>query len=637
MDESSDTGMGEDCVGGAFSLPCDVCRRRKVRCSKTWPCSNCQRNRAKCTYDNSRQLLKRPSKVDDLNERVARLESLIQNLSRQGGTDVENSNRVCANSIEVMARNIRRNVNWDDAEQNQAGDGALISDDGRSRYLSNTFWATMYDEITNFKIILEDEQNNQGQHPSLPGAAVIQPTTWDRPYLTEETGDHLIRAFINHVDPFIRLIHVPKFFLDLNHFRRKVLLNPDQFEVELYAIYGLAVLSLSVHDVAKLGFEKSVLVADCKRYVESGLTWLKVTTTHDTSVLRIFLHFITLMFWTGEMVHANSLLGVAISIAYRLGVHRDGAQFHLPPLQVEMRRRMWHHIELLDAWSIENIGTETLLVPGLSDTMLPLNADDASWDISPFSSSPPKGQVGFTDMTIALIQYEVAAILKTVLKHGASKKDSDDKRFFEFHAQLFQQSKEKLEVTYLKHLDSSDIKQRLARHVAELGLSQIKLTQKRMGGKRVPPSEHADQMPEYEKNLYEESMEYCKKTRELIQEYEPYHFGWAILLQFSWHSLATMLSTVLRYHSLSDTPESRANRSRISGLFKDRVTIGYVSGNNNLWRLITQLCSELHHLELLDQTKNDEHGDHESTLFDLMTYLNGQVYVDDLALSEESR
>ncbi|RFU78375.1 hypothetical protein TARUN_3897 [Trichoderma arundinaceum] len=498
MDESSDAGMGEGVAGGPFSLPCDVCRRRKVRCSKTWPCSNCERNSVRCTYDNSRQLLKRPSKVNDLNNRVARLESIIQYLSRQDRqerNETDSSSRVSTNSVEAMARNIRQSFKWDEPE-NQVADGTLVYDTSCSRYLSRTFWATMYDEIANLKTMLDDEKNSPGQHLSLPGTVILQPDAWDRPYVTEETSDFLVRAFINYVDPFIRLIHVPKLLLDLNHFRRKVLRNPELLEIELYAIYGLATLSLTAQEVVELGLDKSAFVARCKRYVENGLTWLKVTTTHDVCGLRILLHFITLMFWTGEMVHANSLLGVAISVAHRLGVHR--AQFHLLPFQAEMRRRMWHHIELLDSWSIENLGTETLIVPGLSDAVLPLNVDDASWDISPFASSIPEPQTGFTNMTIALIQYEVAALAKTVLKHGASKKGTGDTSFCDFHAQLFQQSKEKLETTYLKHLDRSDIKQRLALHIAELRLSQIKLTQKRMGAKVVRPPDHADPVSQYE-------------------------------------------------------------------------------------------------------------------------------------------
>lgn len=147
MDEISDAGIGDELVGGSFSLPCDVCRRRKVRCSKTWPCSNCQRSSVRCTYDNSRQLLKRPSRVTDLTDRVGRLESLVLSLSRQGRTDVENPSRPSAKSIEVMAHSIRQDVKWNDFDQNLARDGTLIFDSTRCRYLSNTFWATMYDEV----------------------------------------------------------------------------------------------------------------------------------------------------------------------------------------------------------------------------------------------------------------------------------------------------------------------------------------------------------------------------------------------------------------------------------------------------------------------------------------------------------
>lgn len=154
-----------------------------------------------------------------------------------------------------------------------------------------------YLQIANLKIMLEDEENNSKHPLPLPGAILTPPVAWDRPYVTEETSDILIKSFFSHVDPFIRLIHAPKFFLDLNRFRRKVLANSEQFEVELYAIYGLAMLSLTVPEVEKLGFDKPVFSADCKRYIENGLTWLGVTTSHDVSILRILLHFIVSLTW----------------------------------------------------------------------------------------------------------------------------------------------------------------------------------------------------------------------------------------------------------------------------------------------------------------------------------------------------
>jgi hypothetical protein len=66
-------------------LPCVDCRRRKVRCSKTEPCMNCQRFGVECVYEEQTRLVSRrtPSTNDQLVRRVAELEELVRNISRQ--------------------------------------------------------------------------------------------------------------------------------------------------------------------------------------------------------------------------------------------------------------------------------------------------------------------------------------------------------------------------------------------------------------------------------------------------------------------------------------------------------------------------------------------------------------------------
>lgn len=43
-----------------------------------------------------------------------------------------------------------------------------------------------------------------------------------------------------------------------------------------------------------------------------------------------------------------SLLGVAVRIAQRMGLHRDGRALGLPPVQAEERRRVWWQLQYLE-------------------------------------------------------------------------------------------------------------------------------------------------------------------------------------------------------------------------------------------------------------------------------------------------
>src|ERR1700733_1631339 len=66
-----------------YELPCSICRRRRVRCSKTLPCDNCVRAGALCSYDDPNRSSRRPSRHTELSVRMARVESLVRNASQQ--------------------------------------------------------------------------------------------------------------------------------------------------------------------------------------------------------------------------------------------------------------------------------------------------------------------------------------------------------------------------------------------------------------------------------------------------------------------------------------------------------------------------------------------------------------------------
>jgi Fungal Zn(2)-Cys(6) binuclear cluster domain len=154
-----------------FSLnprSCVTCRKRKVKCDKKHPCSNCSRAHIDCIFPAPGRAPRKPRKPQDpdLAERLRRLESLVQSLGTQedespkdttdaGTTDAEGVKEEETNDQKIA----RVKKEWkslmkaraEDEEKNGTPDvdnltnrfGALISGEGRSRYITPGLWASL--------------------------------------------------------------------------------------------------------------------------------------------------------------------------------------------------------------------------------------------------------------------------------------------------------------------------------------------------------------------------------------------------------------------------------------------------------------------------------------------------------------
>jgi hypothetical protein len=120
------------------------------------------------------------------------------------------------------------------------------------------------------------------------------------------------------------------------------------------------------------------------------------------------------------------MTGLAIRIAHGMGIDRDGELFNLRPLEVELRRRVWHQISLLDLRSSEARG---VFPTHLSyDTKLPLNINDS--DLGPDTKVYPEPRVGLTDMTVSLVRLEFCEVTRRL--HKTSSMAAKEKMIEEF-------------------------------------------------------------------------------------------------------------------------------------------------------------------------------------------------------------
>ena len=111
------------------------------------------------------------------------------------------------------------------------------------------------------------------------------------------------------------------------------------------------------------------------------------------------------------------MTGLLIRMAQSLGLQRDGENFpNLIPYEIEMRRRLWWAVCLLDIRASEDQGTEITITRDSFDTKLPSNIRDA--DIDPDIKESPPIQQEITEITAAQTCYKMCQVTREMVAPG---------------------------------------------------------------------------------------------------------------------------------------------------------------------------------------------------------------------------
>jgi Fungal specific transcription factor domain len=109
-----------------------------------------------------------------------------------------------------------------------------------------------------------------------------------------------------------------------------------------------------------------------------------------------------------------ALIGTAIRIARSLGLHRENTKSNLSLFQMEMRRRLWWHLRVLDFITSMVLNCFESSDSFLDcDTIFPLNISDSELD--PMENNFPLEHQGATDMSFCLLRYDVCSKVFTIL------------------------------------------------------------------------------------------------------------------------------------------------------------------------------------------------------------------------------
>lgn len=154
--------------------------------------------------------------------------------------------------------------------------------------------------------------------------------------------------------------------------------------------------------MTNFGSSKMELTQKYRLGLEHALTKADFLNAPDMTLVQAFTVFLCLVRRHDGPKFVWMMTGLVIRMAQYLGLQRDGMHFkQLTPFEVEMRRRVWWAVCMLDARTSEDQGTDLTIATNSFDTKVPLNINDA--DISFDSKEAPVERTGLTDMSFARV------------------------------------------------------------------------------------------------------------------------------------------------------------------------------------------------------------------------------------------
>ncbi|KJX92284.1 hypothetical protein TI39_contig5877g00001 [Zymoseptoria brevis] len=564
---------------------CVTCRKRKVKCDKLHPCRNCGRAHIECVFPAPGRAPRKSRKVEggrdkELLARLRRLEGVVKGL----GVEVpekEHAENESARAFNGLARSgssgetdktvangtpqttqekeeeFAAKSRWLEDQQKGRFEnrfGRLVVNEGRSRYINNSFWANLSNEVEDLKGILnqssdEDDTPSPGvqtkAHSSQQGfvfgfsSQSVDLLSLHPP--PAQIGSYW-ETYKDRVDPILKLIHIPTLEPTILSAANHLPNLSKGFECLLFAVYYGATTSLSGREcLLKLGEEKSVLLSRYRFAVEQALARAGFLNTEELVVLQAFVIFLMCLRRNSDARVIWTLSGLVVRISQTLGIHRDGTHFGLAPFEVEMRRRLWWQVCILDVRASEDHGCDPTIIESAFDAKLPTNCNDT--DLTPSMKEFPTQRKGCTDMSFSLLRFEVSNTFRRLnyIPPGPTKACEAHLQSvtLEDKERWITECHQRLEETYLKHCDMTVPLYWVTATVARLMMSKMWLMvyhpfQRRDGGTSL------DEITKTKLFITSlENMEYS-----LLLETEPRTRKWSWLFRtyVQWHALAFTLS-----------------------------------------------------------------------------------------------
>nr|OQO13184.1 hypothetical protein B0A51_17700 [Rachicladosporium sp. CCFEE 5018] len=438
--------------------------------------------------------------------------------------------------------------------------GRLVVNEGRSRYINSSFWANLSNEVEDLKGILNHSDDSDFEDGDSPSAGNQLPSHAQQNHngfifgFSSQNVDmlslHPLPSYVplywqtykENVDPLVKVLHIPTIEPTILRAASHLAQLSKGFEVLLFTVYYAAVTSLSLkHCYERFNEDKGVLLTRYRFAIEQALARANFLTTEEVIVLQAFVVFLICLRRNNDARVIWTLTGLVVRIAQTIGIHRDGMHFGLKPFEIEMRRRLWWQVCILDTRASEDHGCDPTITEQSFDTKMPLNVNDV--DITPDMAELPAEKLGCTDMTFCLIRFEVANTFRRINYVPPGPPRACQEMFqgvtLEEKEKWITDCHNRLEDRYLAHCDMNVPLYWVTATVARLMMSKMWLMvyhpfQRQDGG--------ASLSAETKEKLFITSLENIEYSLLLETESRTMKWGWLFKTYMQWHALAFILS-----------------------------------------------------------------------------------------------
>lgn len=167
------------------------------------------------------------------------------------------------------------------------------------------------------------------------------------------------KIFRKNVDPLVKVFHCPTVEKLLQEHVPQASQGkmPRNVAALAFSIYLFSIMSMTPEEVFTLtGETREGLIRKYRDATQMALVQASVLRSLDITTLQALTLFLLAMRSFFDARAMWILAGMTIRIAQRMGLHKDGQGSQLSPFQVEMRRRLWWQIIVLDRTTAEISG-----------------------------------------------------------------------------------------------------------------------------------------------------------------------------------------------------------------------------------------------------------------------------------------
>ncbi|KAL8687300.1 MAG: hypothetical protein Q9218_006484 [Villophora microphyllina] len=225
----------------------------------------------------------------------------------------------------------------------------------------------------------------------------------------------LWQIYLDNVDPLLKITHTPSLQGRIIEAASNVTNIDPTLEALVFSIYCTSVLSLSVEDCQTIfGVSQDDLLMRYHFGCQQALLNCGFLRTNDRDCLTALCLYLMSVEPSTVAQSLSSLLGVAIRIAQRMGIHSESILAQCTVLEAEMRRRLWWSLMLFDARIGERTQMKVVTLDPTWDCKIPLNVNDS--DLRPEMKVPPTVQTR-SEALFAVVRGELGDFVRHTGSH----------------------------------------------------------------------------------------------------------------------------------------------------------------------------------------------------------------------------